>query len=118
MNTSTNISQNTELHDAEFKKMVSEMLGRILDNLIDLNSPDDMPPEEHPFNKLVEAIAEMETGHVQTHREIVSHMVKYQELLQTITDDSFKTKESVFHLATAMREFSDKLEKFTNTKAA
>ena len=118
MNISTNISQNTELNDVDFKKMVSEMLGRILDNLIDLNSPDDMPPEEHPFNKLVEAIAEMETAHVQTHREIVNHMVNYQELLQTITDDSFKTKESVFHLASAMREFSDKLEKLMNTKAA
>ena len=118
MNTSTNISQNTELNDAEFKIMVSEMLSRILDNLIDLNSPDDTPPEEHPFNKLVEEIAELETSHVNTHREIVNHMVKYQELLQSITDDSFKMKESVFHLATAMREFSDKLEKFTNTKAA
>ena len=118
MNTSTNISQNTELNDAEFKQMVSEMLSRILDNLIDLNSPDDTPLEEHPFNKLVVAITEMETAHVQTHREIVSYMVKYQELLQTITDDSFKMKESVFHLATAMREFSDKLEKVMNERAA
>ena len=117
MTISTNTSQNTELNDAEFKMMVREMLNRILDNFIDLNSLDDMPPEEHPFNKLVAAIAELEASHVETHREIVNHMMKYQELLQAITDDSFKTKESVFHLATAMREFSDKFEKFMNAKA-
>lgn len=118
MNTSTNISQNSEPNDAEFKQMVSEMLSRILDNLIDLNSVDDIPPEEHPFNKLVAAIAQLETAHVDTHKEIVNHMMKYQELLQAITDDSFKMKVSVFHLATAMKDFSDKFEKAMNAKVA
>ncbi len=98
--------------------MVSEMLSRILDNLIDLSSLDNMPAEEHPFNKLVAAIAELEASHVNTHQEIVNHMINYHEVLQNILNDTFKMKESIYHLASAMREFSEKFEKAMSARTA